>query len=175
MLRAYRTMLVAVIASLAAAIAATGMAQAAPIIIHDTGRGLSLAPYYAPLKGTAAETAPPVRVPDSVADGLLPIHTPEMSPGSVAKRPLNKPELTQPLFLIGPDARSLAWLRRHRERLIQINAIGMLVEANTLSDLQAVAAISKGLRIMPASASDIARLLGLTHYPVLIARSGIEQ
>jgi len=161
--------------SLAVAITATSVALAAPIIIHDTGRGLSLAPYFEPLKGTDAEAAPAVRVPDSVADGLLPIHTPEMSPGTVVKRPLNKPELTQPLFLIGPDARSLEWLRRHRERLIQINAIGMLVEANTTNDLQAVANISKGLRIMPASASDIARLLGLTHYPVLIARSGIEQ
>lgn len=164
-----------VIASFAAAITPTRAAYAAPIIIHDTGRGLSLAPYFEPLKGSGAETAPAVRVPDSVADGLLPIHTPEMSPGTVAKRPLNKPELTQPLFLIGPDARSLAWLRHHRERLIQINAIGMLVEANTLHDLQAVAAIATGLRIMPASASDIARLLGLTHYPVLISRSGIEQ
>ena len=164
-----------VIASLTAAITAASVALAAPIIIHDTGRGLSLAPYFEPLKGTDAETAPAVRVPDSVADGLLPIHTPEMSPGTVSPRPLNKPELTQPLFLIGPDALSLAWLRRHRERLIQINAIGMLVEATTTNDLQAVANVSKGLRIMPASASDIARLLGLRHYPVLIARSGIEQ
>lgn len=153
----------------------TSVSLAAPVVIHDTGRGLSLAPYFEPLKGAQTDASPTAPVPDSVADGLLPIHTPEMSPGTVAQRPLNKPELTQPLFLIGSDALSLAWLRRHRGRLIQINAIGMLVEARTAADLQAVANLAQGLRIMPASASDIARLLGLTHYPVLIARTGIEQ
>ncbi|MDX1252273.1 MAG: integrating conjugative element protein [Gammaproteobacteria bacterium] len=159
-----------------ASFAWAGVSLAAPVIIHDTGRGLSLAPYFEPLQDANADAAAPVKpVPDSVADGLLPVHTPEMSPGKVVTRPLNKPELTQPLFLIGPDALSLEWLRRHRERLIQINAIGMLVEARTSADLQAVAGLAKGLRIMPASASDIARLLGLTHYPVLITRTGIEQ
>ncbi len=158
-----------------ASFACASVALAAPVVIHDTGRGLSLAPYFEPLKGTQADVPPTTPLPDSVADGLLPIHTPEMSPGKVEKRPLNKPELTQPLFLIGSDALSLEWLRRHRPRLIQINAIGMLVEARTAADLQAVANLSKGLRIMPASASDIARLLGLAHYPVLIARTVIEQ
>lgn len=175
MMRAHRVTLSCAGVALIASLTAMSVALAAPVIIHDTGRGLSLAPYFEPLQDVDAGTAPTVRIPDSVADGLLPVHTPEMSPGAVAKRPLHKPELAQPLFLIGADARSLEWLRRHRERLIQINAIGMLVEAHTLSDLQAVAAISNGLRIMPASASDIARLLELRHYPVLIAPRGIEQ
>ena len=49
----------------------------------------------------------------------------------------------------------------------------MLVEAETLADLEAIAALAGGLPILPASASDIAAALGLTHYPVLITPEGI--
>ena len=51
----------------------------------------------------------------------------------------------------------------------------MLVEAETLDDLRAIAAIAEGLSILPASASDIAEALGLSHYPVLITKDGLEQ
>ncbi|MCP4070798.1 MAG: DUF2859 domain-containing protein, partial [Hyphomicrobiales bacterium] len=42
-------------------------------------------------------------------------------------------------------------------------------------DLQATANLSGGLSILPASASDIAKALGISHYPVLISAHGIEQ
>jgi len=48
----------------------------------------------------------------------------------------------------------------------------MLVQAETVDDLGAVAELANGLPILPASASDIARALGLAHYPVLITRMG---
>ena len=51
----------------------------------------------------------------------------------------------------------------------------MLVEAKTLADLRAMAALSEGLPIMPASGADIAAALGIAHYPVLITSQGIEQ
>jgi len=47
----------------------------------------------------------------------------------------------------------------------------MLVEAETV---EAIAALGGGLPILPASASDIAAAVGLTHYPVLITAKGIE-
>jgi len=49
----------------------------------------------------------------------------------------------------------------------------MLVEAETVADLEAIAALAGGLAILPASASDIATALGLSHYPVLINAEGI--
>ena len=51
----------------------------------------------------------------------------------------------------------------------------MLVQADTLEDLRAIAALAEGLSILPASGSDIAQALGITHYPVLITAHGIEQ
>jgi integrating conjugative element protein (TIGR03765 family) len=109
---------------------------------------------------------------------LLPIRTPELTPGSVTPRPLQLPNgvaLPRPFFLIGADRRSREWLATHCDRLEAIGAIGMLVDAATASDLEAIAAIARGLPILPASASDIAKALRLDHLPVLISRHGIEQ
>jgi integrating conjugative element protein (TIGR03765 family) len=81
----------------------------------------------------------------------------------------------RPFFLIGSDPTSRQWLRQHRDRLKTIGAVGMLVQAETREDLQAIASLSGGLPIMPASAADIATALDIAHYPVLISAQGIEQ
>ena len=52
--------------------------------------------------------------------------------------------------------------------------MGMLVQADTLEDLRAIAKLADGLPILPAPASDIAKALGITHYPVVITTHGIE-
>lgn len=67
------------------------------------------------------------------------------------------------------------WLGTHRGRLAELGAAGMLVEAGTVDDLRTIARLAKGLPILPAPATDIARALGLEHIPVLISRRGIEQ
>ncbi len=113
-------------------------------------------------------------------EARLPVFTPEMTPGPI-NRDLS-PEIRQrllglsrPLFLVGADAGSLAWLTAHRQRLAEVSAIGQLIQARNPADLQAVTAASGGLPILVAPASDIARAMGLRHYPVLISREGIEQ
>ncbi len=79
----------------------------------------------------------------------------------------------RPLFLVGVDPRSLQWLRRNRKRLQKIEATGLIVQARTSEDLDAVAGLANGLALIPASGSDIARLVGIKHYPVLITSKGI--
>ena len=108
---------------------------------------------------------------------LLPIRSPGLTPGLVTRRPLRLPNngtLPRPFFLIGADDRSRTWLARHRDRLAAIGAVGMLVHAASVDDLDAIARLADGLPILPASASDIARVLGIKHFPVLISRRGIE-
>jgi integrating conjugative element protein (TIGR03765 family) len=95
-------------------------------------------------------------------------------PGPVEARSHERP-FSRPFFLIGADAQSRQWLLAHRDRLKDIGAVGMLVQADTLEDLRAIAALAEGLSILPASGSDIAQALGVTHYPVLITAHGIEQ
>jgi integrating conjugative element protein (TIGR03765 family) len=77
--------------------------------------------------------------------------------------------------LIGSDALSRQWLLEHRDRLKEIGAIGMLIQADTRDDLKNIAELAAGLSVMPASASDIAKALDISHYPLLITRHGIEQ
>ena len=160
-------------------------AWAAPQIIYDSGQTQPLAPYLESLRG---EVPPPDtrQAPSGKADltveDLLPIDTPEMSPGPVQARSINLPKGVpmnaagaRPLFLIGADSLSRRWLAQHRARLKEIGAVGILVQASTAEELQAVARIAEGLRIMPASGTELARLYALKHYPVLIWRGRIEQ
>ena len=96
----------------------------------------------------------------------------------MTRRPLRLPnngKLSRPFFLIGADARSREWFATHRDRLEAIGAVGMLVQADTEVDLAAIAQIADGIRILPASATDVARALGLAHIPVLVSQHGIEQ
>jgi integrating conjugative element protein (TIGR03765 family) len=81
----------------------------------------------------------------------------------------------RPVFLIGTDPLSLDWLEAHRETLIERGAVGMLIEADSVEAVRQVAERAEGLQVLPASGSELARALGLRHYPVLISAQGIEQ
>jgi integrating conjugative element protein (TIGR03765 family) len=148
------------------------------IVICDSGDTRPLGPL---LEVFAADEPPVPRAdphrPNLGAadlDRLLPIQSPGLTPGQVERRHLDI-KFARPFFLIGTDPVSRQWLRAHRAELLRIGAVGMLVQVETVHDLRAIAALSGGLPILPASASDIAEALGLSHYPVLISNQGIEQ
>jgi integrating conjugative element protein (TIGR03765 family) len=153
-------------------------------VIHDSGATRPLAPYLEVFGETPRiDSTGPIEEPTEklgVADlsNLLPIRTPGLTPGPVTPRPLRLPNngtLSRPFFLIGSDARSREWFATHRDRLQAIGAVGMLVQADTEADLAAIAQIADGIPILPATATDIARALGLEHIPALVSRHGIEQ
>ncbi len=172
-------------AALLLALACPAAARATPLVIYDSGKTQPLAPYYESLRGEA--TVPETRQepsgkPGLTVEDLLPIETPETTPGPVPSRALTLPGAlakpavgARPLFLIGSDSLSRRWLAQHRERLEEIGAVGLLVAAETIADLEAIARIGEGLPIMPASGSEIARLYALEHYPLLIWQGRIEQ
>ncbi len=156
-------------------------AHAAPVVIYDGGTSSPIAEY------TAAITQPakPNPTPDlnslprrPVLRYVVPVKTPELTPGRVATQAnarLRNSYLAQPIFIVGADRFSLQWLEVNRARLREINAYGMLVQADTVADVTKVARVAQGLNIVPVSGSDIARQLALKHYPVLISREWIEQ
>ncbi len=155
------------------------VAAAPLIVIYDTGDTRPIAPFLEILQRSelaATDKASPPTPALGAADlsALLPIRSPTLSPGRVVRREIDQP-FARPFFLVGADALSREWLATNRERLLVIGAVGMLVEADTIDDVQAIAEIAGGLPILPASATDIASALGLRHYPVLISRHGIEQ
>ena len=159
------------------------LTSAALTVIYDSGQTQPLAPFLEVFdEGDSQDKGPQISPspPETPALGatdlerLLPIHSPGLTPGRVEPRTLQQP-FARPFFLIGSDAFSRAWLATYHDRLIEIGAIGMLVQADTIGDLRAIAEIAQGLPILPASASDIAEALDLMHYPVLITKDGIEQ
>ena len=147
-------------------------------VIYDSGDTQSLAPFLEILGDPpAAEIRDALAVPAlGAADikHLLPIRSPRLTPGSVAPRVIKRP-FAAPLFMIGADPRSEQWLIQHRARLVQLGAVGMLVEVPDEAALKRLIALAKGLTLLPASGSDLAESLELDHYPVLITQDGIEQ
>jgi len=154
------------------------VAQAELTVIYDSGNTQPLAPFLEVIESIEApqQQSAPTNNPLGVADinTLLPIKSPGLSPGPIQPQAVKRP-FTRPFFLIGSDALSKQWLSQYRDRLLEIGAVGMLVQAETAADLEAIAKIGHGLQIMPASGSDIAQALGIKHYPVLVSKEGIEQ
>jgi len=167
------------------------LAGAALTVIYDSGDTRPIAPFleafsYTEFSLAQNETNQPSQLSQTPqlsdppqlgvadAESLLPIRSPGLTPGIVQPGNHDRP-FAQPFFLIGSDDLSKQWLLDNRDRLKEVGAVGMLVQADTLEDLRSIAEISGGLSIMPASATDLAEALKISHYPVLITAHGIEQ
>ncbi len=155
---------------------------AEPLIVVEDRGGVSALPYYESLNlqpRTRDIQRPPFPIPqlpstiDSEAQ-MLPVRSAKLSPGNVTRRIIEAPGL-QPFFLIGDDEASHAWLRRHVVSLRERNAAGLVVNVETMQGLERLRSLASGLQLWPVSADDLADRLGLSHYPVLITATGIEQ
>ncbi|AWK44457.1 integrating conjugative element protein [Photorhabdus laumondii subsp. laumondii] len=155
----------------------TPCSQAALTIVADLG-GQSTAAYFdainaqdnEPTTSSNTEATPP----DLTEGGILPVETPELSPGPVDARPLQLPGMGA-LFMIGDDARSKQWLKENLVGLRKKQAVGLLVSVRDKAQLDELRQLAEGLVLAPASGSDLARRLNLRHYPVLITDIGLTQ
>lgn len=141
-------------------------------VIYDSGDTLPLEPYLP--KRVRHEKVLSQKKKDPLPFNL-PITTPSMQPGKVTVTPKALRYLQRPLFLVGADQFSRDWLTEKREQLVSIGAVGLLVEAKDLQEVEVVLSIAEGLRLVPASAEDFATRLGLSHYPILLSKEGWEQ
>lgn len=153
--------------------------QAELTVIYDNGTAEPIAPFLEPFESNEENPSPDPRsmkpqIGAADPNSWLPIQSPGLTPGFVQIRSHDLP-FARPYFLIGSDQKSHQWLREHRTQLKEIGAVGMLVQADTVDDLAVIAELAEGLSILPASASDIAKALGISHYPVLISAHTIEQ
>ncbi|MCT6591123.1 integrating conjugative element protein [Pantoea dispersa] len=105
---------------------------------------------------------------------VLPVATPELTPGMVEPRALGLPGIGV-LFLIGDDGQSQEWLSRNAELLTRRGAVGMVVNVSSSASLQQLRQIAPDLQLAPVSGSDLARSLKLEHYPVLITEHSLSQ
>jgi integrating conjugative element protein (TIGR03765 family) len=150
-------------------------APAVPVVIYDSGKTQPLSRYLAAIKTEVPRSR--IRLPQTVTPSLenLPVRTPEMTPGAVIARHIDQPHLSRPLFLVGNDDRSKRWLEHYREKLIEAQAVGMVIDVETKQELDELKRIGKGLQLVAAPGTQLAKQLGIAHYPVLISKSRIEQ
>ena len=141
-------------------------------VIADLG-GKSAAPFY---EGINAEPQPQQQSiqPDYSKGSVLPVATPELTPGMVEPRALKLPGIGA-MFLIGDDGQSQEWLSRNAERLSHRGAVGMVVNVSSSASLQQLRQIAPALQLAPVSGSDLAHRLKLEHYPVLITEHSLSQ
>lgn len=147
-------------------------------VIADIG-GEDASPYFEGINrqegGQSSPVVPPA--PASLAEAeavVLPVATPELTPGDVADRPLQLPGIGA-LFIVGDDDASRLWLQANAEQLKSRHAAGLIVNVSNLPALQALRELAPGVPMAPASGSELARRLQLTHYPVLITDTGLSQ
>lgn len=157
---------------------AAQLASAELTVIFDNGKTRSLSDFLGPFKSATTDYE---RVADknkrlgaANVELLLPIRSAGLTPGKLASRTHDVP-FARPFFLIGSDRWSKSWLVQHRQTLKDIGAVGMLVEATTIEDLQDIARLADGLSITPASGADIAKAIGVDHYPVGISGGRLWQ
>lgn len=164
----------------AAALMLVASAVADLVVLYDSGQSWPIDRYLEPLQ--ARPDQPPIANSGPVNGGLgaadletlLPIRSPSLTPGPVAVREFTAP-IPVAFFMIGSDDESLLWLRQHRDILISQGAVGLLVDAGNKEDLEAVADVARGLSITPASGEDIAKALGVKHYPFAVSEGRIWQ
>ncbi len=148
-------------------------------VLADHG-GKPARPYYVAigLAGVPEEEGyapnPRAPVPFSEAD-MLPVTSARLSPGEVEARRLDLSSRMTPFFLVGDDPLSLRWLEARGEILRELNAVGLVVEVASVEGLQRLREVAPGLELRPTPGDDLAGLLGLVHYPVLVTAQGLEQ
>ncbi len=153
----------------------------APLIVVEDRGGASALPYYQSLDPQPEHAIPPAPKPaprmGNAADAeaaMLPVRSTRLSSGEVQHRVIRAPGL-RPLFLIGDDERSRAWLQQRHAALRELGAGGLVVNVESAAALAELRRLAVGLTLSPASADDLAQRLGLRHYPVLITSTGVEQ
>ncbi|WP_306309559.1 integrating conjugative element protein [Xenorhabdus yunnanensis] len=150
--------------------------QAELSVIADLG-GKDASPFYESINAQPSyRSAQPHHFLPEVSGeaAMLPVNTPELTPGRVTSRSLQLPGIGA-LFLIGDDPDSRQWLSQHSARLAQLHAVGLVVNVSEVADLQSLRALAPDLLLSPASGTELARRLQLQHYPVLITENALTQ
>ncbi len=156
----------------------TSLAAAELTVIFDNGQARPLSDFLGPLVSGEPDkdlsSIDDAQLGAADVQSLLPILSPGLTPGKITPRQ-HKVPFARAFFLIGSDAVSKRWLKQHREALKKMGAVGLLVDASSIEDLRVIAALADGLPITPASGSDIAKALGISHYPLGISGGRLWQ
>ncbi|WP_244287656.1 integrating conjugative element protein [Vreelandella nigrificans] len=106
---------------------------------------------------------------------MLPVVSETLTPGRAEARSLELPAGTTPFFLVGDDDLSLKWLEQRGDILRSMYAVGLVVNVQGAEGMERLRNAAPGLELRPVAGDDLAGRVGLSHYPVLITATRIEQ
>ena len=98
-----------------------------------------------------------------------------LTPAMYKQERLTQNGLAQPIFLMGYDETSIEWLQQRRAILIELNAIGLVVNVPDAEAMAYLQSLVPELMMSPVPGDDIAERIGTKHYPFLLTRNSIEQ
>jgi len=99
----------------------------------------------------------------------------EFSEGPVQKHTIeNKYTNLPPIFIIGDDKHSIEWAKTNAVYFKNIHAIGIIAHAASGESIKDVEE-KIGMQLLTANLSGISKLIGTTHYPVLIYKNWVLQ
>lgn len=104
---------------------------------------------------------------------MLPVVTPELTPGKVIPKTVDKANLSRPIFIVGDDPLSYRWLKARHKKLKALNAMGIVVNVHGVAGLNRLRQYQ--LPVYPVRGNDFAKAFGLKHYPVLINNGKVTQ
>ena len=137
----------------------------------DGGTTVPLDPYYSYLIAGTEQ--------DGVLQGLhFPIHSP-LQAGSYAgtsQRTVFAPQwMTHPIFVLGADDASIAWLKTHWRQLRAMGAVGVVIAADDARQFKRLQRVASDVPVAPALSEYLTQSLlaaGVDRYPVLIGLDG---
>lgn len=98
------------------------------------------------------------------------------TPGKhISKDFVNALQYAPPIVLIGSDNFSAKWLKKNSQRLRDLAATLVVIEASSEGDIKRLSSEFGG-KIMPMTVSDeLLKTYEIEHYPVLITQDGVYQ
>ncbi|MBD7975042.1 MULTISPECIES: integrating conjugative element protein [Escherichia] len=105
--------------------------------------------------------------------GVFPVICTRLHPGTVMKRQLFSG--WGPVFIIGDDPFSLRWMSEHLAMLKSLNALGLVVNVESVDRMDVLQQRADGLLLLPVICDNFVQALQLNAYPVLITEMEISQ
>ena len=98
----------------------------------------------------------------------------QLSLGKVTRH-INTAVTPYPFFIVSDDDESMKWLHKNKQRLLKINAFGVVVNIKRDNDTSKFEKISGELPMFCLPVDELVEVYNLTSYPVLVTDSVIEQ
>jgi integrating conjugative element protein (TIGR03765 family) len=120
----------------------------------------------------SAEDTPDPELPPVSIEQFLPVESRTLGVGQFEAEH-RFTGIAQPFFIVGCDEASLEWVATHRARLLDLKAIGLVVDAPDVRAYERLEQTADGLVIRPVVGDLLAEHLGISQYPALVTADGI--